>query len=201
MSDMDRDPRYGIVLIEDNLQPEFNRGPVGTYGEIFVCNSDFDSYIDMCLIEVHLLAFLTRNTNVRTNKQDFNSLRPNFCFVNVEHVKHMLENTTQYAHENIRLLLWKYFKSNFQQQTYPLSYWGHRYQNITFGFPTYDDGIMGHGSMTIVQIYVGKDSLLTDIYPIQAKSEEAGTFLISFTRMVHQMDYSAIIPRHSVDML
>lgn len=122
MSDMDRDPRYGIVLIEDNLQPEFTRGPVGTYGEIFVCNSDFDSYIDMCLIEVHLLAFLTRNTNVRTNKQDFNSLRPNFCYVNVEHVKHMLENTTQYAHENIRLLLWKYFKSNFQQQTYPLSY-------------------------------------------------------------------------------
>lgn len=60
---------------------------------------------------------------------------------------------------------------------------------------------MGHGSMTIVQIYVGKDSLLTDIYPIQAKSEVAGTFLISFTRMVHQMDYSAIIPRHSVDML
>ena len=41
--------------------------------------------------------------------------------------------------------------------------------------PAHDDGIMGHGGATMVQLYVGKTSQHTQVFPMQTEGQMAGT--------------------------
>jgi hypothetical protein len=37
--------------------------------------------------------------------------------------------------------------------------------------PAADDGLLDHGGVTMVQVYVGRDSLLTRTFPMQQESD------------------------------
>jgi hypothetical protein len=49
--------------------------------------------------------------------------------------------------------------------------------------PTHDDDIMGHGGATMVQLYAGKMSQYTRVFPMQCASQMPGT-LVDFIRQV-----------------
>ena len=42
--------------------------------------------------------------------------------------------------------------------------------------PAHDDGIMGHGGATMVQLFSGVTSLLTAVFPMSSESQMPGTF-------------------------
>ena len=43
--------------------------------------------------------------------------------------------------------------------------------------PAHDDSILGHGGATMVQLYVGTTSQVTEVYPMKDKSQMSGTFM------------------------
>ena len=65
---------------------------------------DFDTYVDVCLREVHL-------NNVNPKQHDFNRLKPNFGFVPALRIQKTIENTTQFCRLDNRLPLRKHFKT------------------------------------------------------------------------------------------
>jgi hypothetical protein len=73
-----------------------------------------------------------------------------------------------------RLPLHKHFKSRFQASNVSRL-------NETVAMDTFfidvlalDDGIMGHGGITMLQLYCGCDSQLTDVFPMKTEREMAG---------------------------
>ena len=97
---------------------------------------------------------LTMPRSVQPKQHDFNRLKPNFAFVPVERIKHTLEHTTQYARADARLPLRKHFKTRFPAAN--ISRLNEVVATDTFfsDTPAHDDGIMGHGGATMVQLFL-----------------------------------------------
>ena len=119
---------------------------------------------------------LTMPRSVQPKQHDFNRLKPNFAFVPVERIKHTLEHTTQYARADARLPLRKHFKTRFPAAN--ISRLNEVVATDTFfsDTPSHDDGIMGHGGATMVQLFSGVTSLLTAVFPMSSESQMPGTF-------------------------
>jgi hypothetical protein len=86
-----------------------------------------------------------------------------------------LDNTTQFARLDTRLPLRKHYKSRF-----PAANVSRRNEVVatdTFFFdtPALDDGIMGPGGTTILQLFCGCKSILTAVYPMRSENNIAGT--------------------------
>jgi hypothetical protein len=100
---------------------------------------------------------------------------PHFAFLPMVRIQHMLDHTTQFAHLDTRLPLRKHYKSPFPVAN--VSRLNEVVATITFFFdtPALDDGIMGHGGTTMLQLFCGCKSILTVVYPIQSENNIAGT--------------------------
>jgi len=151
----------------DDVPPSDYHPNLNDYGELYAVEPD-DVY------NFHME--LRQNKHIVQPKQhDFVRLLPNFGFTTPERIQKTIENTTQFARMDTRLPLRKHFKSRFPAANV------HRLNETVatdtffFDIPALDDGIMGHGGSTMLQLYCGVDSLLTAVFPMRSETEMAGT--------------------------
>ena len=103
------------------------------------------------------------------------AMRPYFGWTPLERIKHTLDATTQYARADTRLPMRKHFKTRFPAAN--VSRLDDVVATDTFfsDTPAHDDGIMGHGGATMVQLYTGVATQFTKAYPMAKESEMPGT--------------------------
>jgi hypothetical protein len=129
-----------------------------------------NDFIDDFLYEVYL-------NNVNPKQHDFNRLKPNFGFVPANRIQKTIENTTQFCRLDNRLPLRKHFKTRFPAANIPRRNEIVATDTFFSDIQAHDDGILGHGGATMVQLYTGIKSLITAIFPMKSESEMPGTLL------------------------
>jgi hypothetical protein len=178
----DEYPVDSIDVCEEENDPVFGQDEVNDYGEFYQRESyslealSFEEYVDKCLFQVHV-------RYVTPKQHDFNRLQPNFGFVPANRIQKTIENTTQFCRLDSRLPLRKHFKSRFPAAN--VSRLNEVVATDTFfsDVPAHDDGILGHGGTTEVQIYCGTTSLITSAHPMKSESDMPGT-LLDFIRKI-----------------
>jgi hypothetical protein len=112
---------------------------------------------------------------VTVAQPDLELLRPFFGWMPVDCIKKTIDSTTQYARASVRLPMRKHFKSRFP--AYNVHRWNESVATDTFfcDTPAHDDGILGHGGATMAQLYVGKTSSKTIVYPMRLESDMSKT--------------------------
>jgi hypothetical protein len=146
---------------------------------VYPLDLDFETNVDQCIrAVVHMTvapSHIVSATNIQPKQHDFNRLKPNFGWAPVERIRKTLENTTQFARADPRLPMRKHFKTRFPAANVPR--WNDTVATDTFfsDVPAHDDGIKSHGGTTMVQLYTGVKSLLTEIFPMKLASDMVGT--------------------------
>ena len=174
------------LLEDDDLSPSYHHNSLNDYGELIKYQLDnhntvtHSSNIDACIYHVHYTSlhqrFVMNRHIVQPKQHDFNRLKPHFGFVPVGRIQHTIANTSQFARMDTRLPLRKHFKSRFPAAN--ISRLNDTVATDTFfsDVPAHDDGIMGHGGTTMLQLYCGCKSLLTAGYSMKTGDEMASTF-------------------------
>ena len=115
---------------------------------------------------IHTLSILsdTPITFVKKHDQqpttiDYNKLKPYFGWVNAETIKKTFENPTQWAVTSTRFPMRKHFKSRFPAFNIPCRNETVATDTISSDTPAIDSDV------TMAQIFVGKDSLVSHVYP------------------------------------
>ena len=182
-SDMAWDPQVlddeynvdDLELDEDDLvKPSYHPDALNEFGEIHPFQHDDP---DLFTYQTQVQRFSLENNKhvVGPKQQDFERLAPNFAFVPRERIRQTIDHTTQFARLDTRLPLRKHFKSRFPAAN--VSRLNETVATDTFFFdiPALDDGIMGHGGTTMLQLYCGCDSQLTAVYPMKTETDMSGT--------------------------
>ena len=106
---------------------------------------------------------LSRNQQPTTI--DNNKLKPYFGGVNAETIKKTSENSTQWAVTSTRFSMRKCFKSRFPAFNIPCRNEAIATDTIFSETPAIDSGV------TMAQSFVGKDSLVSDVYPMHSSNQ------------------------------
>jgi hypothetical protein len=138
---------------EYHLDPDFDDGDV-----------DHEVMVEYCVRH----AF---EAMVKRHIPRYDKLRPYLGYIPVERVKKTFENTTQWYRASTRLPFRHHFKSRFPAAN--VRRLNEMVATDTFfsDTPAADDGLLDHGGVTMVQVYVGRDSLLTRTFPMQQESD------------------------------
>jgi hypothetical protein len=90
----------------------------------------------------------------------------------------------------------KHFKTRFPAANVP--HWNDTVATDTFfsDVPAHDDGIKSHGGTTMVQLYTGVHSLLTEIFPMKVASDMVGTLEDLIRKREHQILSGVTMPRN-----
>ena len=182
-SDMSWDPQvlddeYTVTdldLNEDDLViPSYHPHALNEFGDINPLHHN-DPDLFNYQTQVQKFSLKSNKHLVGPKQHDFERLAPNFAFVPRERIRHTIDNTTQYARLDTRLPLRKHFKTRFPAAN--ISRLNEVVATDTFFFdiPALDDGIMGHGGTTMLQLYCGCDSQLTAVYPMKTETDMSGT--------------------------
>ncbi len=112
---------------------------------------------------------------VTTAQPDLELLRPFFGWMPIDRIKKTIAATTQFARASVRLPMRKHYKSRFP--AYNVHRWNEAVATDTFfcDTPAHDDGILGHAGATMAQLYVGKNSTKTHVYPMRLESDMSKT--------------------------
>ena len=89
---------------------------------------------------------------------DYNKLKPHFGGVNADTIQKTFENTTQWATAPTRFPMRKHFQSRFPAFNIPRRNEAVATDTIFSDTPAIDSGV------TMAQIFVGKDTLASDVY-------------------------------------
>ena len=167
-SDMPWDP---TILDDDDNDIEIT-DPVPTDTRV----NQFGEYIGHDHREANNQA-ITRHT------PNLDAKRPYFLWTPLERIQRTLDVTTQFARADSRLPMRKHFKSRFPAAN--VSRLDDVVATDTFfsDTPAHDDGILGHGGATMVQLYTGVKTQFTKAYPMTRESQMPGT-LEDFIREV-----------------
>jgi hypothetical protein len=170
-SDVDWDPS----VLDNEFTPDDPEAPepdttsqnprLNDYGEVIRDHAD---YVNDCCISA--------NSQVVTrNEHDYDRLRPYFGWCPLQRLKHTLRNTTQWYRASLHYPMKHHFKSRFPAANVPR--WNEIVATDTFFSDTaaLDDGILGHGGATMVQLYAGKTSNYTKAYPMKREGEMSHT--------------------------
>ena len=106
---------------------------------------------------------------VATKEPDYSALRPFFGWASNEVIKRTFQATTQYARNVYHLPFRKHYKSRFPALNVSRRNEAVSTDNIYSDTPAIDSGV------TSAQIFVGRKSLVTDIYPMKNDSELTAT--------------------------
>jgi hypothetical protein len=149
-------------------------------------SDDIDLIINHCRQELaiqpmlHAIPCLFQDLGIHkrdlsTRAPNLELLRPNFGWVPIDRIKQTIKATTQFARASTRLPFRKHFRSRFPACN--VHRWNESVATDTFfcDTPAHDDGVLGHGGCTMAQLYVGKDSSKTVVYPMHNESEMATT--------------------------
>ena len=102
---------------------------------------------------------------ITTQPIDFEKLRPYFCWVNKCTIEKTFHKTTQWAVASTRYPMSKHFKSRFPAFNIP-----RQSEEVIFSdTPAIDSGV------TMAQIFVGKRTLVTDVYPLKSQKQFVNT--------------------------
>jgi Reverse transcriptase (RNA-dependent DNA polymerase) len=148
------------VADDDDIMPTYHSDHLNDYGD---------------LIQYHNNHLNIYKQSVAPKQHDFHRLQPNFAFIPVDRIKHTINNTTQFARLDTRLPLRKHYKSRFPAANVSRLNKTVATDTFFFDIPAFDDGIMGHGGTTSMQLYCGCKSLLTAVYPMKTGDDMAGT--------------------------
>ena len=162
----DEYPVSSLDLDENEvLTSDYHPDTLNDYGEL---HSHSLSIVSSPKVQAH-------RTSVSPVKHDPDKLSPNFGFVPIKRIQHTLDHTTQFARLDTRLPLRKHFKSRFPAAN--VSRLNEVVATDTFFFdtPAMDDGIMGHGGTTMLQLFCGCTSLLTAVYPMRSENNMVST--------------------------
>ena len=100
---------------------------------------------------------------------DFEKLRPYFGRVNKHAIEKAFHKTTQWAVASTRYPMRKHLKSRFPVFNIPRQSEGVATDTIFSDTPAIDSGV------TIAQIFVGKRTLVTDVYPLKSQKQFVNT--------------------------
>ena len=139
-----------------------------------------DPRIDECgnihIRPIHTLSILsdTPTTSIQKHDQqpaaiDYNKLKPYFGWVNAETIQKTFENSTQWAVTSTRFPMRKHFKSRF-----PAFNILHRNETVSTD-TIFSDTHAIHSGVTMAQVYVDKDSLISDVYPMHSSKQFVNT--------------------------
>ena len=125
---------------------------------------------------IHALSILshTPTTSIQTHDQqpttiDYNKLKPYFGWINAETIKNTFENSTQWAGASTRFPIRKHFKSRFPAFNIPCRNEAVATDTIFSDTPAIDSGV------TMAQSFVGKDSLVSDVYSMHSSKQFVST--------------------------
>mgnify|MGYP003449427917 FL=1 len=102
---------------------------------------------------------------------DFELLRPYFGWVPATRVKQTIENTTQFYKAEGRIPMRRHTKARFPGANVPHMPETVASDTLFSDTPALDDGVTGHGGCTMIQIFHGCESGLTEGIPMEKKSE------------------------------
>ena len=163
------------VAEEDNC-PAFGKDEISNFGDFILQESykletvPFEDYVDKCI-------FTISEHKVKPKDQDFSRLRPNFGFIPEKRIQKTLENTTQFCRQDTRFPLRKHFKTRFPAAN--VNRLNEVVATDTFfsDLPAFDDGILGHGGTTEVQLFCGTTSLFASVHPMKSESDMPNALL------------------------
>ena len=109
-------------------------------------------------------------TSIKAQKRDYESLRPFFLHQSADVIKRTFEATTQYARTNIgSLQLKKTFKTPFAACNVHRRNEAVATDTVFADVPAVDDG------STAAQLFVGRESLVTDVYGVKTEKQFVNT--------------------------
>ena len=149
---------------------------INDYGEIMPPLLDHDLYVDQCIRTVRALQVTASKHAVKPKGPTLEALRPHFGWVPLDRIKKTLENTTQFFRASVSHPFRKHFKSHFPAANVRhLNEW---FATDTFfsDTPAHDDGILGHGGATMLQLFAGKESSFLAGYPMREEGQMPHTF-------------------------
>ena len=118
------------------------------------------------------------NNKIVTPKEpDAEKLRPNFGWLPEKRIKATLKATTQWFKADARMYFRQHLKTRFPAAN--VNRLNETVATDTFFSDTeaHDDGITGHGGATMVQLYTGKESHLTEAFPMSSQTQFPQTFM------------------------
>ena len=136
---------------------------------------DHESYVDYCLREVHLHRLANPARKVSVESPDLNRMRPNFGWLPVDRIRKTIEATTQFYRATISYPFRKHYRTRFPAANVDRRPEWMATDTFFSDVPAHDDGILGHGGATMLQLYVGLDSKYLAGYPMVEESQMAGT--------------------------
>ena len=104
-----------------------------------------------------------------TQPIDFEKLRPYFCWVNKHNIEKTFHKTTQWAVASTRYPMRKHFKSRFPALNIPRRSEEVATDTIFSDTPAIDSGV------TMAKIFVGKRTIVTDVYPLKSQKQVVNT--------------------------
>ena len=108
---------------------------------------------------------------------DYAALQPLFGWLPVQRIKNTIQATTQWYKAEECLPFRRHFRSRFPAANVPRLNETVATDTFFANTPAHDDGILGHGGATMVQLYVGTTSQITDIFPMSNESHMHETLL------------------------
>ena len=128
------------------------------------------------IIELYVPSILSDTSTIFVKKHDqqptiidYNKFKPYFGWVNAETIKKTFENSTQWVVTSTRFPKRKHFKSRFPAFKIP-----HGNEAVATDTIFSDTPAIGSG-VTMAQILVGKDSLVSDVYPMHSSKQFVNT--------------------------
>ena len=164
----------------DLLSPAYHPDTLNDFGDITTYNvnsTNTNTPIINIVNEPYGLnaTYDVQYRHVQQKIHDFSYLQPYFGYVPADRIRNTLKHTTQFARMDTRLPLRKHFKTRFPAAN--VSRLNEIVATDTFfsDVPAIDDGIMGHGGSTMLQLYCGCTSHFTAVYPMKTDHEMAHT--------------------------
>ena len=125
---------------------------------------------------IHTLCIFsdTPTTSIQNQDQqpttiDYNKLTPYSGWVNADTIKKTLENSTQWAMTSTRFPMRKHFTSRFPAFNIP-----HRNEAVATDTIFSDTPVIDSG-VTMAHIFIGKDSLVSGVYPMHSSKQFVNT--------------------------
>ena len=121
-----------------------------------------------CLFSLtHTPTISIKKHDLQITTIDYNKLKPCFGWVNAEIIEKIFENSTQWTSTNFPMR--KHFKSRFPAFNIPHRNEAVATDNIFSDTPAVDSGV------PMAQIFVCKDSLVSDVYPMHSSNQFVNT--------------------------
>ena len=153
---------YDALIDEGDIFEHFDQRITLT-GEIIHPDDEYDHHFQDP--RDRAISNLANNHKTRFKEPDYEALCPNFGWSPIETIKKTFAKSTQFFRNMFRLPLHKHFKSRF-----PGANVGRRNEAVAMDTYFSDTPAIG-GAVKMAQIFVGRKTLVTDVYPMNNESQ------------------------------